>query len=70
MNHRIRSSLFRGETYQTQAFVSSFGTIDDKTKEEVIAKFLEARELMRDQFLARRKNEGTKSVDEALGKPN
>lgn len=67
MNHRIRSSLFRGETYQAQAFVSSFGTIDDKTKEEVIAKFLEVRELMRDQFLLRRKSEGTKSVEEAVG---
>jgi hypothetical protein len=66
MNHRIRSSLFRGETYQVQAFVSSYGTIDDSTKDQVIAKFLDVRELMRDQFLVRRKSEGTKSVEEAV----
>jgi exosortase len=57
MNYRIRSNLFRGETYQTQAFISSFGPISDQTKEEVVARFLEVRERMRDSFLAERKTE-------------
>ncbi|MFN6208693.1 MAG: hypothetical protein ACK49R_19915, partial [Planctomycetota bacterium] len=65
MNHRVRSSLFRGETYQTQAFISTYGPIDDKTKEEVIERFLEVREIMRDRFLEHRKAEGTRGVEEA-----
>jgi len=65
MNHRIRSNLFRGETYQAQAFISTYGTIDDQTKEEVIEKFLEVREIMRDRFLEHRKAEGTRGVEEA-----
>jgi exosortase len=59
MNHRIRSSLFRGETYQTQAFISTYGPLDDQTKDAVIEKFLEVREIMRDRFLQRRKDENT-----------
>lgn len=68
MNHRIRSSLFRGETYQAQAFISSFGTIDDQTKDEVIEKFLEVRELMRDRFLDHRKAEGTRGFEDVRSK--
>jgi exosortase len=64
MNHRVRSSLFRGETYQAQAFVSSFGPIPDEVKNDVVDKFLDARELLREQFLVRRKSEGVKSPDE------
>lgn len=68
MNHRIRSSLFRGETYQAQAFISTYGPLDDKTKDEVIEKFLEVREIMRDRFLEHRKAEGTRGVDVARPK--
>jgi exosortase len=68
MNHRIRSSLFRGETYQAQAFISTYGPIDDKTKDEVVEKFLEVREIMRDRFLEHRKAEGARGVEEARPK--
>ena len=54
LNHRIRSRLFRGEAYQTQAFVQSYGVIDDVIKDEVVDRYLQVREVMRTKFLEKR----------------
>jgi exosortase len=57
LNHRVRSRLFRGEAYQVQVFVPSYRPLDDQQKDEIIRNYLEARELLRQEFLKRREAE-------------
>lgn len=57
MRNRIRGSLFRGEAYQSQMFVSQFRPITPAMEEMIVAKYLEAREQVRKQFLLRRKQD-------------
>jgi hypothetical protein len=46
--------LFRGEAYQTQAFVHGFGVLDDATKDEIVERYLQVRDVMRKKFLEKR----------------
>lgn len=50
LSHRIRSSLFRGEVYQTQVFLSSFEDLPEPLKLEVNERYLKIREQLRIRF--------------------
>ena len=53
----------------SQQVVDGFARIEPgMTKDEVIEKFLEVREIMRDRFLEHRKAEGARGVEEARPK--
>lgn len=54
MSQRIRAQLFRGETFQTQAFVATFAEITDEQKQEITDRYLKLREIMRTKFIERR----------------
>ena len=51
ISSRIRGRLFRGEAYQTQVFVRTYGPIDDDLKEEIATRYLRIREELRQKFL-------------------
>lgn len=55
MSHRIRSSLFRGEVFQTQVFLSSFNDLNDELKQEVNERYLKIREQLRRRFKEKKK---------------
>jgi len=55
MSHRIRSSLFRGEVYQTQVFLSSFRQLNDDVKQEVNQRYLKIRDQLRKRFVEKKK---------------
>ncbi len=57
LSHRIRANLFQSEAYQTQIFLTSFGTIPDTVKDEAVSRYLVLRENMRTAFVERRENE-------------
>jgi exosortase len=55
MSHRIRSSLLRGEVYQTQVFLTSFSDLDESVKQEVNERYLKIREQLRIRFKEKKK---------------
>ncbi len=59
LSSRIRSRLFRGESYQTQVFVRSFGPFDEALKEEITSRYLIIRDQLRQKFLEKQGAEGT-----------
>lgn len=61
MSHRIRASLFQGEAYQTQVFLTSFGGFSDELKQEVNERYLKIRETMRSRFYEKKQEEQTDS---------
>lgn len=65
LSHRIRTNLFQGEAYQTQVFMTGYGSIPDDIKEETVANYLVLRDQMRKKFLARRN--GTAGSPQAEG---
>ncbi|MCH2179369.1 MAG: exosortase U [Mariniblastus sp.] len=54
LSHRIRGSLFQGEAYQSQAFVSQYGEFDPAALDEIRNHYLTTRELLREEFLEKR----------------
>lgn len=58
LSQRVRAQLFRGETFQTQAFVSTFRELSDTQKEQVAERYLLLREQMRLKFMERRELDG------------
>ncbi len=54
LSQRVRAQLFRGETFQTQAFVTSFVALSDKQKEQISDRYLQLRERLRAKFIERR----------------
>ena len=54
MSHRIRAQLFRGETFQSQAFVNSFSEFSEEQKKAITDRYLKLREQMRKKFIERR----------------
>ena len=74
LSHRIRAQLFRGETYQTQAFVESFRELSDAEKTEVRENYLQLRDKLRLKFLERSEagkgsSEDAEETDEATTDP-
>ncbi len=67
MSNRIRSSLFRGEVYQTQVFLSSYNELDDDLKQEVNERYLKIRNQLRIRFQEKKKAEesGGSAANEA-----
>ena len=57
MSHRIRSSLFRGEVYQTQVFLASYNELNDDVKQEVNERYLKIRDQLRIRFQEKKKAE-------------
>lgn len=55
MSHRIRSSLFRGEVYQTQVWLSSFNDLNENVKLEVNERYLKIRNQLRIRFQEKKK---------------
>ena len=51
LSQRIRAQLFRGETYQTQAFVRTYRKLSDEEKADVSENYLKLRDQMRVKFL-------------------
>lgn len=51
LSYRIRSSLFRGQSYQMQVFVPSLKPLPDEQKEEVRNQFFEIRKQIRSALL-------------------
>ncbi len=64
MRNRIRGSLFRGEAYQEQLFVTQYREISPAMEEIVTDKFLSAREHIRKKFLERRKRDELSAPEE------
>jgi hypothetical protein len=62
MSHRIRSSLLRGEVYQTQVFLASFRDLDESVKQEVNERYLKIREQLRIRFKEKKKQLETKTA--------
>ena len=56
LSHKIRARLFRGEAYQTQVFLASFGEFSEPVKEEAKDHYLKIRELMRQGYIAKKTN--------------
>ena len=54
LSQRIRAQLFRGETFQTQAFVETYRKLTEEEKNEVTENYLILREQMRQKFIERR----------------
>ena len=48
---RVRKRLFQSEGYQTQVFVQGYGDLGKEITDEITDRYLELRELMRDEFL-------------------
>ena len=57
MSHRIRASLFRGEVYQVQVFLSSYNELSTDLKQEVNERYLKIRDELRKKFLEKKKAE-------------
>ena len=57
MSHRIRASLFRGEVYQAQVFLSSFNELSPDVKQEVNERYLKIRDELRGRFIEKKKLE-------------
>ena len=62
MSHRIRSSLLRGEVYQTQVFLASFSDLDESVKQEVNERYLKIREQLRIRFKEKKKQLETETA--------
>ncbi len=62
---RVRKRLFQSEGYQTQVFVQGYGEISQDQVNEITDRYLEIREIMRDEFLkeVERASEGSPSDD-------
>ncbi|MEM7785223.1 MAG: exosortase U [Planctomycetota bacterium] len=54
LSNRIRASLFQGEAFQNQIFVTTFNELSDGVKLEVNMRYLEIREDIREKFIERR----------------
>lgn len=54
LSHRIRAQLFRAETFQTQAFVPTFGELSEKQQKQITQNYLQLREQLRTEFMKRR----------------
>jgi exosortase/archaeosortase family protein len=67
MNNRVRSRLFRGEAYQTQAFVSTYREFDRELKDHIVERYMTIRDLLREDFL---KKSGTLSGNSESGSPS
>lgn len=55
LSQRIRAQLFRGETFQAQAFVATFGPLTDVQKEQITSRYIKLREPLRRKFMERQK---------------
>lgn len=55
LSHRIRASLFQGEAYQTQVFLTSFNDFSDEVKQECQLRYLEIREHIRNRYREKKK---------------
>jgi hypothetical protein len=53
LSNRVRRSLFSSETYQVQVFIEHYGELDANTKDEIKNRYLQAREAVRQNFVAR-----------------
>lgn len=51
LSSRIRSNLFRGQSYQIQVFLVSASDFDEPTKEEIRSQFFEARKHLREAII-------------------
>ena len=51
LSNRIRRSLFSSETYQVQVFVQHYGELEPAVKKEILDRYVEAREALRQKFL-------------------
>lgn len=70
LSNRIRASLFDNSTYQVQALVTSYGDgLPDRVEDEIETNFLEIRSILRDQFLSKTQNGGTKNDPASDVKP-
>jgi exosortase len=58
MSHRIRASLFQGEAFQSQVFLTSFNEFPETTKKEVQQQYLLIRDHIRKKFLERKATGG------------
>ena len=56
LSNRLRSSLFSSETYQVQVWVQHYSELDQATETEIMDRFLQARETLRQKFLERSGN--------------
>lgn len=54
LSQSIRAQLFRGETFQTQAFVETYRDLSPEERKEVVDNYLKLREQMRTKFIERR----------------
>ena len=70
LSHRVRAQLFRGETYQTQAFVESYRDLSDTEKKEVAENYLKLREELRAKFIERSENGGQEDAAETTESNN
>jgi exosortase len=57
MSHRVRASLFHGEAYQSQVFLTSFNELSDDVKQEANERYLKIREQLRTRFIEKKKQE-------------
>jgi exosortase len=57
LSQRVRAQLFRGETFQSQAFVSTFNDLNDTQKQQITDRYLKLREQLRTKFIERREAE-------------
>ena len=53
LSNRVRRSLFSSETYQVQVFIEHYGELDASTKDEIKNRYLQAREAVRQSFIAK-----------------
>ena len=53
LSNRVRRSLFSSETYQVQVFVQHYGELNPGVKEEIVSRFKQAREILRQKFIER-----------------
>ena len=65
LSQRIRAQLFRGETYQTQAFVRTYRQLTDAEKADVAENYIKLRGQMRQKFLEHREEAGGGSEPES-----
>jgi len=58
LSNRIRRSLFSSETYQVQVMVQHYDELDSSVKEEIMSRFVQSREILRQKFLERSDSDG------------
>jgi exosortase len=59
LSYRIRSNLFRGQSYQMQVFVPSLKPLNEEQKEEVRNQFFEIRKMLRSALLKYRETDAS-----------